>query len=211
MSITLDTLHAQRGIDLDKLKVRFPALHKIVVRLTGKTIGIQALDLSRFQEASHKYFLECSAPLPDIAVPKPVGPAQPQISMDETLRENEKDIERRVAEAQARARLDEYVKIGLVDSQANANLFRAELDRLGETLSVATVDRIVKELGNRLEWRPKEKPEVLGKLPDGTTQLPLDVDNRTLSRASKEQARDWLKRANAGKIIRPSGSFIVNF
>jgi hypothetical protein len=204
MSVTFDR------IDLDKLKVRFPALHKTVVRLTGKTMGIHALDLSRFQESSRRYFLECSAPLPDIAVPKQVAPAQPQISMEETLRENEKDMERRAGEAQARARLDEYVTIGLVDSQANANLVRAELDRLGGILSVATVDQVIKELGNRLEWRPEEKAEVLGILPDGTTQLPLDVDNRMLSRASKEQARDYLKRVNAGKIIRPSGSFRVS-
>jgi hypothetical protein len=94
-------------------------------------------------------------------------------------------------------------------------------------VSEKTIDVAIQWLGPRsknvLTWKPKtvapsppapepqEPAEVLVTLPDGTKQLPLDVDNRTLQRASKEQARDWLKRANAGKLLRPRGGFGSKF
>jgi hypothetical protein len=85
------------------------------------------------------------------------------------------------------------------------------------------VDAAVSNLGPRgtnvLTWTPKtavpppppEPAEVLGTLPDGTQQLPLD--KAPTSKASAAQAKDWLTRTReaTGKYLRPRGSFGSKF
>ena len=215
MSITLDPLSAQRGVDLDRLKARFPALYQIVVRQTGLTTGIHALDFNLFLEGSHKYLAECSVRLP----------AEPQISMAQLEREEQADIQRRIDEAAGHNRLEQYAREqGLEDTQANADAIRTWLqENVKGYLSEKLIDAAVANLGPRgknvLTWRKPEAPqppapspepaeEVLGKLPDGTTQLPLDVTPN--KKHSTLQLKDWLKRTNANRIIRPSGSFRVS-
>jgi hypothetical protein len=202
-------------IDLDKLATKFPALYKTAVRMVGHDSGVRELNLDNFPYPNHKYLVQCAAaePLPDIAVKRapPAIVPLPALGDRDIDAELKADMERISEEAHAKNRLNEYASIGLLDTQANANLIRDEINREGDSFSVEAVDKAIKNLGDKLAWRPEEKGEVLSVLPDGTTQLPLDVDNRTLQRASKEQARDYLKRVNAGKIIRPSGSFISSF
>jgi hypothetical protein len=113
MSLNLDPLSGRRGIDLDKLKVRFPALYRSVtlynhaVTKTGQETGICNVDLGIFPEESRKYILECATPLPDIAAPTPAEPTpaeptEPQISMAELEAELQADMQRRADEAAAR-------------------------------------------------------------------------------------------------------------
>jgi hypothetical protein len=165
--------------------------------------------------------------------PEPVAekPAVPQIDFDETLREQQADIQRATNDAHAKQRLNEWAAGGLEETDANFNLIKDfVLNSAAKGYwSREIVDAAVANLGprgsNQLTWRkaesvappqpapaePAEPQEVLEPLPNGESRLPLDVDNRTLSRASKEQAKDWLARANAGKLLRPRGGFGSKF
>ncbi len=153
-------------------------------------------------------------------------PAKSKADYEQDLRDEQADVQRRVDEQRGKDRLNEYVAAGLEDTQKNADAIREWLDEnVKGYLSQTGVDLAVQWLGPRsknvLTWKPKtvapppppapEPTEVLLKLPDGTTQLSLDVDNRTLSKASKDQARDYLKRVNAGKLLRPAGGFGSSF
>ena len=171
-------------------------------------------------------------------VAEPVAPVVVKREEPEVIRELmdvSKNEERRRVEQQARdedafeARLEEWGRSGLETTQENANAivdWIKQHPQLKGYFSAQAVDLAVAWLGpkgsNFLTWTPKTAPapppsepaepqEILGALPDGSTQLPLDVDRFTLSRATKDQARDWLKRYNAGKLLRPRGSFVAKF
>jgi hypothetical protein len=211
MTMDLGPLAAQRGINLDKLKVRFPALYKIVSRETGQTAGIHALDLSLFQEASHKYLLECAERIPGLVVP-----AEPQIDMARLEREEQAAIQKAADEAAGRNRLEQYAREqGLEDTQANATTIMQWIVATGRHLSEASVDDCIRVLRSQLTWKPKAAPvvppvaEVLEPLPNGEPRLPLDTT--PTKKHSTAQLKDWLARTNAGKIMRPRGSFISSF
>ena len=178
---------------------------------------------------------------PDVSAPVVKPAATPAVvwhKEPESIREAldvSKNEERRRVERQAshedafEARLREYERAGLEPTSENADkivAFIKDHPQLKGYYSSQAADVAVAWLGpkgsNVLTWKPKEAPapppsesaeptEVLGTLPDGTKQLPLDVDQFTLSRATKDQARDWLKRYNAGRLLRPRGSFISSF
>jgi hypothetical protein len=170
------------------------------------------------------------APPQVVVQPEPVAPvaqpAEPQIDMSEVLREEQAALQKASDEARGLACLEQFCEEqGLQRTPENAAKVQQWLNQnLKGYWSQQGVDAAIANLGPRgtnvLTWKPKEAPappppaepqEVLGTLPDGTTQLPLDVDQFTLSRASKEQARDWLKRHNAGKLLRPRGGFGSSF
>jgi hypothetical protein len=216
MTLDLDPLSTQRALDFDKLKAKYPALYKSAVRQTGKTTGIHKVDVL-FPEGSHKYILECSAPLPDIAAPKPVVPAEPQIDMGQLAVEEQADIQRRADAAAATNRLDQYAaEQGLENTDANFALIKKYVAANTKDIywSEQIIDLAVQALRDQLTWKVKEAAppapaEVLGQLADGTTQLALDT--KPTKQHSTLQLKDWLKRTNANRIIRPSGSFRSSF
>ena len=102
---------------------------------------------------------------------------------------------------------------GLLDVESNGKLISNFFRDHKLVLNVANVDKAVAALRSQLAWRPAPPaaastpapvapvatppapaapPEVLGMLPDGTRQLPLDAT--PTKHHSKEQLKDWLKR-----------------
>jgi hypothetical protein len=168
---------------------------------------------------------ESAAPV--VVQPAPVQREEPEAikdAMDVSKNEERRRIERQAADENAFiARLQEYERVGLEPTPKNADKIVAFIKnhpQLKGHLSAAAADVAIAWLGSKgLTWKPKEAPappppepaEVLGTLPNGEPRLPIDVDNATLRRASKEQAKDYLARVNAGRLIRPSGSFRSSF
>jgi hypothetical protein len=168
---------------------------------------------------------------PVVEPPKP----EPQVDIAAHAREvvarEEAELKRLKDESRGIARLQQYSdEQGLEETPENLAAVQTFIDAspVKGYWSREIVDAAIQNLGpkgtNVLTWTPKTAPappqppsepaepqEVLGTLPDGTTQLPLDVDQFTIRRASKEQARDWLKRRNAGKLLRPRGGFGSSF
>ncbi len=216
-------------INLDKVKVSRPALFRNVAQQLGYTGDPFLLVLGTREIRDDEIDLEVRRLLKiwvSTESEKPAAPAEPsepQIDMAEVLREEQADMKRAADQQQAVLRLKEWAVAGLEDTQTNADLIKDFIEKsdVHGYLSREIVDAAVANLGprgtNQLTWKPKEAPapppepaepaELLSTLPDGTKQLPLDVDNATLRRASKDQARDWLARTNAGKLIRPKGGF----
>jgi hypothetical protein len=144
-----------------------------------------------------------------------------------------KNEERRRVEQQARdedafvARLEEWGRSGLETTQENANAIVDWIKQHPELkgyVSAQAVDLAVAWLGpkgsNVLTWTPKtasappppaEPTEVLGTLPNGDKQLPLD--KAPTNKASSVQVKDWLARTReaTGKYLRPRGSFGSKF
>ena len=85
----------------------------------------------------------------------------------------------------------------MLDSQKNRDAVIAYLSEHNQLPSVATIQAALMALHETLE-----KPEVLGTLPDGTQQLPIDtVPNKHHSVA---QLRDLSARRKEGRV-RPTG------
>ena len=139
--------------------------------------------------------------------------------MAEIEAEQQADLKARADEAAAKARLQQYVdEQGLEPSQDT-------LDAMSEWLrlnvrsywSAAGIDVAITNLGPRgsnvLRWIPKtvaaptstpEESEVLGNLPNGEPQLPLNADHYIMRRASTKQLLDLNARrreASNQKII----------
>ena len=216
-------------VDLARLKILRPALFRTTVGQLGYTgdpfmlvLGVREIrdgELDPDLAARLQVWISTEKP----AAPVVEEPAEEQIDMGALLKEEQVDMKRRADETAAKQRLNEYAEVGLEDTQANAKLIQDFVNNSAVKgwWSREIVDAAVANLGpkgtNQLTWKPKEAPapppepaepaELLSTLPDGTKQLPLDVDNATLRRASKDQARDWLARTNAGKLIRPKGGF----
>ncbi len=174
-------------------------------------------------------------------VAEPVAPVVVKREEPEVIRElmdvSKNEERRRVAlllDQQARdedafeARLEEWGRSGLETTQENANAivdWIKQNPQLKGYFSAQAADLAVAWLGpkgsNALTWKPQaevpplvesaEPTEILEPLPNREPRLPLDVDNATLRRASKEQAKDYLARVNAGKLVRPRGGFGSSF
>jgi hypothetical protein len=200
-SLDINPLSAQRGVDFDKLRTRFPALYKIAVRQTNHTTGIHALDLSLFQEGSHRYLSECAAPLPV---------QEPQIDLEAIEREEQAAIQKAAHEAEAKNRLNEYAAQGLEESDHNFNLIKEFVinSAVHGYWSSQIVDAAVANFGprgtNRLKWKPKAAPapppepepvepqEVLE-----PWQLPIDADERAMKASSVRALQDLIRRRRA--------------
>ena len=89
----------------------------------------------------------------------------------------------------------------MLDSQKNRDAAIAYLSAHNHLPSVATIQAALMELHETLE-----KPEVLGTLPNGEKQLPIDASESEMKRASVQQLRDLSVRRFEGKS-RPAGSF----
>jgi len=89
----------------------------------------------------------------------------------------------------------------MLDSQKNRDAVIAYLSEHNQLPSVATIQAALMELHETLE-----KPEVLGTLPNGEKQLPIDASESEMKRASVQQLRDLSARRFEGKS-RPAGSF----
>jgi len=173
-------------------------------------------------------------PAPAQSVEPPVSPAvaqpavasapvEPQINIAEYERQQ---LQRATDEARGLARLRQFQQEqGLCDCKENADAIRDWLDQnVMGYVSSEGIDAAISNLGARgknvLLWDSKAPPaappptpepeEVLRTLPDGTKQLPLDQP--ITPNASKEQARDYLKRLRAQQpYARSSGSFGSKF
>jgi hypothetical protein len=102
------------------------------------------------------------------------------------------------------ARLLEWSRTGnLEDTKPNSEHISNWLrDNVKGYVCVQNIDTAIECLGpkgiNVLTWRkaeptPAPKPKI-EYLPNGEERLPLNVPNAVLRRASKEQAKDWLRR-----------------
>ncbi len=217
-------------IDFDSLKVSRPALFRSAVAQLGygrgeKTFDPFVLVLGTRKIQDHeldpelrrllKFWIDKTVSPP--VAEEPAASAPPQKPVEPLLSEEEL-AQRAADQVKGLARLQQFSdEQSLEESPQNVSLVDVWLTQRGLFWSQDNVDKAVLSLKNVLTWKPKtvepppapeEQPaEVLGTLSDGTMQLPLNVDNATLRRASKDQAFDWLKRTNAGKLIRPRGSF----
>jgi hypothetical protein len=204
-------------LDLDALHKSDPSLYAAVSITIGPARGQLQVALADFPLPTRRRLSDWWVTQKELenatsttVVDRPVPPPR---DLDAELRA---DIQRTIDQQQGLARLEQFcVEQGLARTPENAEKVQQWLDKnLKGYWSQKGVDVAVLNLAKELIWTPKEVPpppaeptEVLGTLPDGTTQLPLDVDQPTLGRASKEQAKDWLKRHNAGKLVRPRGGF----
>jgi hypothetical protein len=151
--------------------------------------------------------------------PKPAEPLPPQIDFKELLKEEAADLQRAADTAGAKNRLQQLAdEEGLEESDANVAAIKQFLQQHARGyLSEEGVNAAYANLGPRgqniLTFRvqaaalsPAPEPvEVLGTLKDGSKQLPLDtVPNKHHTTA---QLKDYLARVNAGKLIRPRGSW----
>jgi len=89
----------------------------------------------------------------------------------------------------------------IVDSQKNRDAVIDYLLQRNQRPSVQTISEALVALHETLE-----KPEVLGILPNGEKQLPIDASESEMKRASVQQLRDLSARRFEGKS-RPAGSF----
>jgi len=118
------------------------------------------------------------------------------------------DVRQRNDHERGIARLNEYVRQGLEETDQNRDAIIEWLKKnVDGYLSPANVDLAIEKSGNTLSWRTAE---VLKTLPDGTQQLPLDKP--VPWNASKAQAKDWLARhRETHKYQRASSSFGSKF
>lgn len=177
-----------------------------------------SMDLDAAEAAAARAAEAAKAPPPPPPAAEPPKPAEPVISWAETEEENRRDLQARGDAAAAKARLDQYVaEQNLEPSQHNLAVISEWLSKnVRGYFSAAGVDAAIANTRNQLTWKPKvvetppapqpqESVEVLGNLPNGEPRLPLDVvPNKSHSAA---QLKDYLARVNAGKLIRPRGSF----
>ena len=189
-------------IDFDVLKAEQLYLYTLLSRATGLESGQHDVDLAATNIAPQykmriAEWVTFHTPAPDIAVSKP---AEPQISMAEAEAERKNDMD-------ARARLAEYANLGLLDTESNARQIQNWIiaNRDGY-YNVKNVDDAVHRLGVSLQWKKEESApppapepeqpagEVLGTLPNGEKQLPLDADEYVMKRASVKQLLDLNQR-----------------
>jgi|SRR6266513_2893109 len=221
-------------IDFDRLKIARPALFRSAVTQLGYGRGEKTFDpfvLVLGTREIHELDPDLQRLLTfwistDKTISPPEEPAE-QIDMAEVLREEQADMKRAADERRGLNRLRQFQdEQGLRDCKENADAIRDWLAaNCKGYVSQDMIDAAVMNLGARggknvLLWNEKTAPapppapievaEVLGTLPNGEPQLPLDVPP---SRASKEQAKDWLARTRAatGKYSRPSGSWGSSF
>jgi hypothetical protein len=203
-------------IDFDVLKAEQLYLHTLLSRATGFKSGqhkvdIAATDIAPQYKMRLSEWATCHTPAP-VAAPTP---AKPQISTAEEAQQK-RDI---AAAAQAvkdkeaaTRRLQEYARDGLADTKANADLILEEVGSQPPT--PALIDAVIAALHDKLEWKKPAEPVEVPKLPNGEDQLPLEISESHLRKASLTQLKDWKDRKKAADGIpyrRPSGSFGSRF
>jgi len=195
-------------VNLDTLARRYPALFRKTIAIIGFTSGNHNVDVSEYSAETQRCFAECP---PTLDTPPRSLP--PQISVAALQAEEQRDMDLRAAEA----RLAEYIGLGLDPGTTNKAIFLQWHKDHGLQFSAVSVDRAVSELGSKLQWQTEEtaappteaSTEILGTLPDGSTQLPI---NTTPSRShTSTQLKDLLRRMNARKVHRTSHSFGSRF
>jgi hypothetical protein len=161
----------------------------------------------------------------------PTAPVEPQIVMADLDTEMRADIQKRSDEAAARQRLDQYVdeqglestdhNFKIIESWIMANV-KAEWSAGGVAKNLQgywsqnAVDAAIQATAGQLTWKPKvmappapPEQEKLLILADGSQQLPLD--SPSLKGATKDQAKDWLKRYDASRRLNQRGWFGSKF
>jgi hypothetical protein len=215
-------------IDLDALKSsEYRELHWLVSRAVGQTSGVHEVDISTLPTTpAARFNLAQWASLHLPVTTKDMEAIQAHARAVATREEAE--LKRVTDESRGIARLQQHCnEQGLEETPENLAAVKAFIDAspVKGYWSEQIVDAAVANLGprgtNQLTWKPKEAPpapepppepaEVLGTLPNGERQLPLDVP--PTNRASKEQAKDWLTRTReaTGEYVRPRGSFGSKF
>src|SRR5216683_725512 len=169
-------------IDFDVLKASELYLHTLLSRATGFDSGQHEVDINAVNIAPQYKFR--------LAQWSVLNQPEKQIKMSEVEAEQRQDIQRSADEARANQRLREYEKVGLEDTQENAQLIRDFVNNSAVKgyWSQEIVDAAIANLGpgkgtNQLTWKPKETPapeppaepasevEILEQW-----QLPLDAD-----------------------------------
>ena len=209
-------------VNFDKLKSYDLDLYKIVAAYGGFKTGEHELRDDMFPQDIWGRI---------VAFATPPQPAE----QEDSFAKSNADIARRAEEGRANARIQEYIdKHGLIDDQTNAELLAMYFkDR---PFTVANVDAAIKAFRPQLFWKkptpstpavtvspaelsapaappplPAARREVLGTLPDGTRQLPLDAT--PTRHHSKDQLKDWLKRTREKVLAKPTrlGHFGAKF
>jgi hypothetical protein len=197
-------------IDFDVLRVEQLYLHTLLSRATGFKSGQHKVDIAATNIVP-QYKMRLSE-WATFHKPAPVATSTPAVEAQQ-----KRDI---AAAAQAvkdkeaaTRRLQEYARDGLADTKANADLILEEVGSQPPT--PALIDAVIAALHDKLEWKkPAESVEVLGKLPNGEDQLPLEISESRLRKASLIQVKDWEARKKAADGVpnhRPSGSFASKF
>lgn len=206
-------------LDLDRLKNDDYFCYQIASRASGKMSGWCEIDIGGLKIGPEARFRLAQASLDHEAAiaaakraaaapPPPPAPTEPQINFAEVEAEQQREIQTRADEAGARNRLDQYAnEQGLEPSDHNVNLIRDFVNNSAAKgyWSREIVDVAISRLRSKLTWKPKEAPtpepvgEILGTLKDGSKRLPLNATNTEISRATKEQAKDWLARNRAAR------------
>ena len=204
-------------INFTKLEGAHPALCAIIRKETHfYKYGFYLVDLDLLTNTAValdvKNFVERQQDsMPDL--PPPPQPPAPEPQID--FAELERDQRAQMDERAARAQLDQWVSEGnLEPCDFNLSLIRHYITtQAGDYFSADSVNAAVEALGpqgsNRLRWLALAPPQpappappviVLTKLKDGTTQLPLDADERTMKRAGVAQLYDLnARRREASK------------
>jgi hypothetical protein len=107
-----------------------------------------------------------------------------------------------IQRSEAIARLDDYEKMGLENSEANFAHIKDFVERSGKNWGAQIVDVAVKSLAKRLKWQPEPPTQFLEPLKSGERRLALNADEKAQKRASTAQLHDLLarRRAASGQV-----------
>lgn len=207
-------------IDMDALKESAPRMYRtIVAKLDlSQGFGVQEIDLNRYSDFTRGELTAWLAAQKTVAkVEPPATPVkpveqEPQIDVAQMDAEFQRGIKTQADAKLATDRIEQYaVEQGLARTPENVAKIQLWLDsNVRGYWSTAGVDAAIQNLGARgtnvLTWEQKvvapapepestEPVEVLSLLPDGRMQIPLETTPAVLRKASKDQAKDWLKRS----------------
>lgn len=194
------------AINMDLLKSQNDVLHRLISSHLniGQAFGEVEIDLAADLPVDLTMrLLKWLERQPKPAPPPTVVPQEPQIDFAELEKERNIDMQIRADEATARARLDWYVaNERLEPSDTNLAIITNWLKQhAGGYFSATNIHHAVAACRSVLHFTPlPPAPPVPVKLKDGTTQLPLDADERTMKRASTVQLYDLnARRREASK------------
>jgi hypothetical protein len=225
-------------INIEILRQRNRPLYNLIVtRLGFEPIRIDSDDFpgdiqDKLHEWVHNQRPRTVAPVEEPTSEAPASPAPEPVTPQSVAPEEQIDLaayqraelQRATDEARGLARMEQYaVEQGLARSPENAAAIKEWLENnVKGYISAVGVDAAIQWLGPRgsnvLTWTPKsvvpppvpQPIKVLGTLPNGESQLALDQPIPT--NASREQARDYLKRTRERQpYVRPHGVFSSRF